>query len=176
MDRDQDGTLEIYPRLFRRVMGSFTTGVTVVTARDGAGYRGMTANAFMSGSLEPPLCVVSVAHRARMHTLLLASDAFGVNILAEDQEDYSVHFAGRAVPGFTPDVDMSGRVPLLRGPCARISATIAARHPCGDHTLFIGRIVDLDATDRKPLVYHSGCYAALVVRATDHHVPVPEFW
>jgi flavin reductase (DIM6/NTAB) family NADH-FMN oxidoreductase RutF len=173
---EQGASLEVDPRLFRRVMGSFTTGVTVITAREGPGYRGMTANAFMSGSLEPPLCVVSVAERAHMHALLLASDAFGVSILAEDQEDCSIHFAGRPVSGFTPEMDESGRVPLLRGACAKILATIAARHTCGDHTLFIGRIVHLEASDRKPLIYHSGRYVSLVMRATDHRIPVPEFW
>ena len=72
--------------VFRRVMASFVTGVTVITTQVHGEIRGMTANAFMSGSLEPPLCVVSVGKKARMHAFLLESGHFGVNILARGQE------------------------------------------------------------------------------------------
>ena len=157
-------------------MGSFASGVTVITTRDGAGMRGMTANAFMSGSLDPPLCVISVAKRAHMHAHLMASDLFGVNILAADQESLSVHFAGRPVPGLRPDVDYSGVVPLLRRAAAHVSAEIAARHDCGDHTLFIGHILSLEDGERPPLVYHAGRYAMLAQEQAGHHVPAPEFW
>ena len=67
---------EIDPALFRRVMGSFATGVTVILAEVKGETRGMTANAFMSGSLEPPLCIVSVAKRAHMHAHLAAAERF----------------------------------------------------------------------------------------------------
>ena len=81
-----------------RVMASFVTGVTVITTQVRGEIRGMTANAFMSGSLEPPLCVVSVGKKARMHTLLLESGHFGVNILARGQgsADRSLLPAGRS--------------------------------------------------------------------------------
>jgi flavin reductase (DIM6/NTAB) family NADH-FMN oxidoreductase RutF len=167
---------DIDPLLFRRTMGCFATGVTVITARDGTGYRGMTANAFMSGSLSPPLCVVSIAKRAHMHALLLSAEAFGVSILAEDQEDASTHFAGRGAPDFSPAMDESGQVPLLVGASARISASMAARHDCGDHTLFIGRILTMEASGRRPLLYHAGSYASLARPGAAHHVPAPEFW
>jgi hypothetical protein len=71
--------------VFRRVMASFVTGVTVITTQVRGEIRGMTANAFMSGSLEPPLCVVSVGKKARMHAFLLESGHFGMNILVTDQ-------------------------------------------------------------------------------------------
>ena len=166
---------EIEPRLFRRVMGRFASGVTVITAQNGSEVRGMTASAFMSGSLEPPLCVVAVAKRAHMHTLLMQSDRFGVNILAEDQEILSIHVAGRRVPGLSPDFDYVDRVPLLADPCARMAAEIVARHDCGDHTLFIGRILHLEADDRPPLAYHAGRYAGLVYNE-DEVGTIPEFW
>src|SRR5271156_6625102 len=67
--------------LFRRVMASFVTGVTVITTQLRGEIRGMTANAFMSGSLDPPLCVISVALKARMHAFLLEADHFGISIL-----------------------------------------------------------------------------------------------
>ena|SRR5687767_3093564 len=167
---------EIDPRLFRRVMSRFPTGVTVITAHDGDDVRGMTANAFMSGSLEPPLCVVSVAKRARMHALLREATHLGVNILAEDQEKLSMHFSGTPVPDFVPRFDRMGPAPLLADACARMATEVVAQHDCGDHTIFIGHILYLDANDRLPLVYHAGRYSTLVHRRGDHHVPVPEFW
>ena len=81
--------------LFRRVMGRFATGVTVITAEAEGGVRGMTANAFMSGSLSPPLCIISVARKAKLHTLLATSRTFGVSMLAQGQEAISRHFAGQ---------------------------------------------------------------------------------
>jgi flavin reductase (DIM6/NTAB) family NADH-FMN oxidoreductase RutF len=166
---------EIEPRLFRRVMGRFASGVTVITAQNGDEVRGMTASAFMSGSLEPPLCVVAVAKRAHMHTVLMQSDRFGVNILAEDQEILSIHFAGRPVPGLSPEFDYVERVPVLSDPCARMAAQIVARHDCGDHTLFIGHILHMEADDRAPLAYHAGRYAT-VTYSEDEEGSIPEFW
>ena len=167
---------DIDARLFRRVMGSFATGVTVITARDGEGMRGMTANAFMSGSLEPPLCVISVARRAHLHALLMDATHFGVSILAEHQEDVSDHFSGRPDSGLELKLVSAGPVPLLAESCGRIAAEIAARHDCGDHTIFIGHILHMEAEDRRPLVYHAGRYAALDRRKVEHELAVPEFW
>jgi flavin reductase (DIM6/NTAB) family NADH-FMN oxidoreductase RutF len=167
---------EIEPRLFRHVMGRFASGVTVITAQNGDEVRGMTASAFMSGSLEPPLCVVAVAKRAHMHTVLTQSDRFGVNVLAEDQELLSIHFAGRRVPGLSPEFDYLDRVPLLPDGCARMVAEIVARHDCGDHTLFIGHILHMEADgSRPPLAYHAGRYAGLVYKE-DEEGSIPEFW
>jgi flavin reductase (DIM6/NTAB) family NADH-FMN oxidoreductase RutF len=167
---------EIDPHRFRRVMASFATGVTVITARDGDEARGMTANAFMSGSLEPPLCVVSVARRAHMHRLLVETASFGVSVLAESQSDLSDHFAGRLNPNLAVSFDHSGPVPLLAHASARIAAEIVARHDCGDHTLFIGHILFMEATDKPPLIYHAGRYRALDRERVEHEVAVPEFW
>src|SRR5690348_11140779 len=85
--------------LLRRVMGSFATGVTVIVAEADGDIRGMTANAFMSGSLEPPLCVVSIAKRAHMHGHIAAAGRFSVNILSVAQEELALHFAGRPTGG-----------------------------------------------------------------------------
>lgn len=173
---DLSSLREIEPRLFRRVMGRFATGVTVITANEGSQVRGMTANAFMSGSLEPPLCIVSIAKRARMHALLVEAAHLGVNILAESQEDISVHFAGTPAPGLLPAFEHAGPVPLLADACGRIATEIVARHDCGDHTIFIAHILHMDADDRMPLVYHAGRYSSLVYRRGDHDVNAPEFW
>jgi flavin reductase (DIM6/NTAB) family NADH-FMN oxidoreductase RutF len=167
---------EIDAPLFRRVMASFVTGVTVITARDGEQPRGMTANAFMSGSLDPPLCVVSVAKRAHMHQALTRAGHFGVNILSETQERLSDHFAGRPDPTLAVRFEFFGEVPLLPGVCAQIAAEITARHDCGDHTLFIGHILFMEAADRPPLLYHAGRYGALDRRRVEHEAALPEFW
>ena len=165
---------EIEPRLFRRVMGRFATGVTVITAREGEDVRGMTATAFMSGSLDPPLCVVSIAKRAQMHKVLLKAGHYGVNILADGQEEYSRHFAGRRARTLEIGFAEIAGVPVLADACGRIATEIAARHDCGDHTLFVGHILHIDADDRAPLVYHAGRYGGFIPGETDE--TVPEFW
>src|SRR5262245_58833629 len=86
-----------YATLFRRVMGRFSTGVTGITTETEGAVRGMTANAFMSGSLTPPLCIISVAKKSRMHQALESSGHFGVSMLAQGQEEISRHFAGQGV-------------------------------------------------------------------------------
>jgi flavin reductase (DIM6/NTAB) family NADH-FMN oxidoreductase RutF len=173
---DQSAATEIDQRLFRRVMSRFATGVTVITADEGDHVRGMTANAFMSGSLEPPLCVVSVAKRAHMHALLATAERFGVNILADGQEDLSDHFAGRPNPRLSFRFARTAGVPLLADACGRIAAEIVARHDCGDHTIIVGHVLHMEADGRPPLLYHAGRYGGLVHRRTDHDVALPEFW
>ncbi|MCB1487406.1 MAG: flavin reductase [Bauldia sp.] len=166
---------EIDPLHFRKVMGRFATGVTVITARVGGEAHGMTANAFMSGSLDPPLCVVSVAKRAHMHAYLLEARRFAVNILAADQTDYANHFAGRLVADLVPRFAEIDAIPTLIASSARIIADLAATHDCGDHTIFIGHILRMEAEDRPPLLYYDGHYAALQP-ARGAETPLPEFW
>src|SRR6202041_2225400 len=109
--------------VFRRVMASFVTGVTVIPTQVRGEIRGMTANAFMSGSLEPPLCVVSVGKKARMHAFLLEADHFGISILARGQEKLIGHFAGRPIEGLDVKYEYAGDTPLL----ADSNATLAAK-------------------------------------------------
>jgi flavin reductase len=153
------------PRLFRRVMGSFASGVTVVTTvadgPDGRDVRGMTVSAFMSGSLEPPLCVVSIRKAARLLPLLIAAGHFGVSILAKSQERISSHFAGVPMAGLEPEVIWAGRTPMLAHAAAVIAADTVARHDCGDHTLLVGRIRHLAAAGLAPLLVHEGRYAGV---------------
>jgi flavin reductase (DIM6/NTAB) family NADH-FMN oxidoreductase RutF len=166
---------EIDPDRFRRVMGRFATGVTVITATADGVTRGMTANAFMSGSLDPPLCVVSVAKRAHMHDHLIAAGRFAVNMLAAGQENIAIHFAGRPVPGLKLSLADVDGVPVIAGAVAVITALTAARHDCGDHTIFIGHIATMDANDRPPLLYHASRFAALIP-LREEAPAMPEFW
>jgi flavin reductase (DIM6/NTAB) family NADH-FMN oxidoreductase RutF len=166
----------IDPALFRKVMGAFATGVTVITTEVNGEIRGMTANAFMSGSLDPPLCVVSVGKRARIHPCLLEAGFFGVSILAKDQERLSTHFSGGPVADLAPQFVRVGRTPLLIGATATIATNIVASHDCGDHTLFVGRIDHLAAHTRPPLVVHEGRYASLAYSQERAPEWVADFW
>jgi len=162
--------------LFRRVMASFVTGVTVITTQVRGEVRGMTANAFMSGSLEPPLCVISVGKKARMHAFLLEAGHFGVNVLARGQEPLIGHFAGRPVEGIDPKYEYAGDTPLFAHANATIAATVTARHDCGDHTLFVGHIFALRHSDGlSPIVLHVGKLASLMPQEKTIW-PTLDFW
>jgi flavin reductase len=163
--------------LFRRVMASFVTGVTVITTQTRGEVRGMTANAFMSGSLDPPLCVISVGTKARMHAHLMEAGHFGVNILARGQESLIDHFAGRPVEGIDPKYDYAGTTPLLAHANATIAAKVIAQHACGDHSLFIGQIFALRHTDGlAPIVLHIGRLASLLHSHEQAIWPTLDFW
>ena len=165
----------IEPAHFRHVMGRFASGVTVIAADADGDIRGMTANAFMSGSLDPPLCVVSIAKRAHMHGHLTAAGRFSVNILAAGQEDLASHFAGKPIPGLRVTFRDVGGIPAVPGASALITAELAANHDCGDHTIFVGHILTMVADERPPLLYHASHFAALVPLREDAPA-LPEFW
>src|SRR6185312_6504868 len=107
-----DVEARIDPALFRAVMSSFATGVTVISTEAHGELRGMTANAFMSGSLDPPLCIVSVGKNARTHALLLDAGHFGVSILTQAQQRLSAHFAGRPELDLNPAFEYVDRTPV----------------------------------------------------------------
>jgi flavin reductase (DIM6/NTAB) family NADH-FMN oxidoreductase RutF len=149
-------------RQFRTALGRFATGIVVVSARVGALRHAMTANAFMSGSLEPPLVLVSIGCRARMHALLEQGDAFGIAVLTEAQERHSRHFAGQRVDRFEPVFRELAGVPVLAAGAARIAARIVHRYGCGDHTLFVGKVEALELDEQaQPLLFYAGKYATL---------------
>jgi flavin reductase (DIM6/NTAB) family NADH-FMN oxidoreductase RutF len=172
----QEKPTSIDRTLFRQVMGSFATGVTIITTEAGGEVRGMTANAFMSGSLDPPLCVVCVGKRARIHPHLVAAGHFGVSILAKDQEKLSLHFSGGPVADLAPEFTYVGRTPVLSQAAATIATEVVAQHDCGDHTLFIGHIQHMQAHSRAPLIVHEGHYASLVYSKERAPEWVGDFW
>jgi flavin reductase (DIM6/NTAB) family NADH-FMN oxidoreductase RutF len=168
---------EVTHDLFRQVMASFATGVTVITTQVRGEIRGMTANAFMSGSLDPPLCVISVGVKARMHAFLLEAGHFGVNILARGQESLIGHFSGRPVEGLDPQFEYAGSTPLFAHANASIAAKVTARHDCGDHSLFVGRVFALRHTDGLvPIVLHIGRLASLMHSHEQTIWPTLDFW
>ncbi len=165
----------IDPPLFRRTMGAFATGVTVVTVDAGGAIHPMTANAFMSGSLEPPLCVISIAKRAHAHPMIRQSLRFGVSILGADQQDLALFLAGKKSLNVEARFRRIEDTPVLQDCAARIAASVVNECDCGDHTLFLGAVLHLDASDRPPLLYHRSAFGTLAAR-TGERVPVPEFW
>lgn len=148
-------------REFRNALGRFATGITVVTTVVDGTVRGMTANAFLSVSLEPPLVLVSVANKAHMHGYLQRSGRYGVSVLTADQEEYSQHFAGIGAPDLQPQFVQVDGMPLLAESLAHLIVTVTDVHLAGDHTLYIGQVDYLQAWDGKPLLYFQGRYERL---------------
>jgi flavin reductase (DIM6/NTAB) family NADH-FMN oxidoreductase RutF len=168
---------EITHELFRQVMASFATGVTVITTQVRGEVRGMTANAFMSGSLDPPLCVISVALQARMHAFLLEAGHFGVNILGRGQEALIGHFAGHPVEGVDPKYEYADVTPLFAQANATIAAKVIARYACGDHSLFVGHIFALrHGEGLTPIVLPVGRLASLMHSHEQTIWPTLDFW
>lgn len=151
---------------FRRTLGMFATGVTVITTQDGEQVHGMTANAFMSVSLRPPLVVISVDRRAKMHALLHEGRRYGISVLADEQRALSDHFAGRAPEG-TEEVefDLVHETPLVRGALAHLVARVVRSYWGGDHSLFVGQVEYARYGEGQPLLFHGGRYEHLLERA-----------
>lgn len=146
-------------RLFRDAMGKFATGVTVLLTENEGETHGMTANGFVSISLDPKLVLISVGHKAKFLEKVSQSKTYTVNILAEDQEHYSRHFAGR--PGDAVEFETLAEQPVLKGAIAQIACEVVSEHVEGDHTLFIGKVIDLRLEDKNPLLFFSGKYHQL---------------
>lgn len=151
----------IDPKELRRTCGAFATGVTVITARDGGSDHGMTANAFMSVSLDPPLIVVSVSRKARLIGKIEAAGRYGVSILAEHMELVAWHFAGKPNPELTDLFEEFHGLPVLRGAIAHFAARLHQAVDAGDHVLFIGAVEGISRREGRPLTFHEGKFGAL---------------
>jgi flavin reductase (DIM6/NTAB) family NADH-FMN oxidoreductase RutF len=152
------------PRIaLRKTLGMFATGVTVITTRERDQVHGMTANAFMSVSLQPPLVLISVDRRTKMCALLYGGRNFGVSVLAEGQERLSDRFAGRPATEVTePRFEVVHDTPLVEGALAHFVANIVRSYWGGDHSLFLGQVEYARYTEgRAPLLFHGGRYERL---------------
>jgi flavin reductase (DIM6/NTAB) family NADH-FMN oxidoreductase RutF len=147
----------------RQTLGMFATGVTVLTTLASEQIHGMTANAFMSVSLEPPLVLISVDRRTKMCSLLHQECRFGVSVLAHDQRALSDRFAGRAVDGGAePSFAIVHEAPVVEGAAAHFVASIDRSYWGGDHSLFLGRVEYARFTEgARPLLFHGGQYGSL---------------
>lgn len=148
-------------RDFRNALGRFATGITVVTTVVDGETHGMTANAFVSVSLDPPLVLVSVGNKAHMHGYLQQSGRYGISVLTAAQERYSQHFAGFGAPELQPEFVEVGGIPLLAESLAHLIVAVTDAHPAGDHTLYIGQVEYMKWWDGEPLLYFQGRYERL---------------
>lgn len=166
--------LDVDSDVFRRVMGHFVTGVTVVSAFDGAQPFGITVNALSSVSLDPPLVMIALDRRRFLTPIVRSAGRYAVNILSEDQQALSDCFAGAPVQpgrdafcGAAWHPGASG-LPLLDGAIAALECTVVETFSAGDHDLFIGRVDTLanEADHPMPLLYYRRRYLRIERAAT----------
>lgn len=156
------------PKEFRRALGRFATGVTIVTTRDAQGQAvGMTANSFNSVSLQPPMVLWSLAKSARSLPAFTQATHWNVHILANDQEALSNRFARAGEDKFAGLALDPGseEAPLLPGCSARFRCRVAFQYEGGDHVIFVGEVLGYEASERPPLLYVTGNYALAARKA-----------
>src|SRR6266498_2548896 len=153
---------------FRRAMGCFATGVTVVTVNYEGEVQGMTANAFTSVSLDPLLVLVCVDHQARTHAHLHSRKRFGINVLSEQQRAISEHYARPDRDPALAEQEAGARfdrtphgTPVLRGALAYLECRLQTAQDAGDHTIFIAEVEDVVVRTGKPLLYFETKYRKL---------------
>jgi flavin reductase (DIM6/NTAB) family NADH-FMN oxidoreductase RutF len=157
------GDLEGDPAIaFRRTLGMFATGVTVLTTRAGEQVHGMTANAFMSVSLRPPLVLVSVDRRARLCAMLHEGSRYGVSVLARGQEGLSDLFARRGSEDAEPAFTVVRETPLVEGALAHFVVRVVRSYWGGDHSLFLGQVEYVHYGEGEPLLFHGGRYERML--------------
>jgi flavin reductase (DIM6/NTAB) family NADH-FMN oxidoreductase RutF len=151
---------------FRRTLGMFPTGVTIITTQAEGQVHGMTANAFMSVSLRPPLVLISVDRRAKMNSLLHEGSRYGISVLGDEQEALSDHFAGRVLDD-PPEARflLVRETPLVDGAVAHIVARVVRSYWGGDHSLFLGQVEFARSRPGAPLLFHGGRYEHVLANA-----------
>jgi 3-hydroxy-9,10-secoandrosta-1,3,5(10)-triene-9,17-dione monooxygenase reductase component len=156
--------MAIDPRELRNTMGLFATGVTVITTKDSTEKPfGLTANAFSSLSLDPPLLLVCVDKKVDCYACFDESKVFVVNFLAREQEELSTRFATKGIEKFEGVSYTLGSlgVPLLDGALAHLECKVAASYEGGDHTIYTGEVQTIATADVKPLLFYQGKYRSL---------------
>ena len=157
--------MPLNPSEFRKAMGAFATGVTIVTVDLDGEVHGMTANAFASVSLDPLLVLVCVDSATRTHAHLHAKKRFGINVLSEDQRSISDYYArpertherAEAEAGARFDRTRQG-TPILGGSLAYLECRLHSAEDAGDHTIFIAEVEDVVVNHGEPLLFFRGKY------------------
>ncbi|HYL86057.1 MAG TPA: flavin reductase family protein [Candidatus Angelobacter sp.] len=152
-------------REFRKALGQFATGVTVITVeREPGQVFGMTANAFTSVSLNPMLILVCVEEKAKILPLLHKKKHFGVSVLKQHQQAVSEYFA-QSVQNAEAEQRLAlhyrwtpSNVPVLEGTSLQLSCTVVAEHVAGDHTIFVAKVDDAEIPGGEPLLFFRGEY------------------
>src|SRR5208282_2756702 len=150
---------------FRKAMGCFATGVTILTLDLESEVHGMTANAFASVSLDPPLVLVCVDHSTRTHAHLYARKRFGINVLGEDQRAISEYYARAERTHENAEAEAGARfdrtkhgTPILYGSLAYLECRLHSAEVAGDHTIFIAEVEDVVVREGDPLLFFRGKY------------------
>jgi flavin reductase (DIM6/NTAB) family NADH-FMN oxidoreductase RutF len=150
---------------FRKAMGSFATGVTIITLDLDGEVHGMTANAFASVSLDPLLVLVCVDHETRTNAHLHAKKRFGINVLSEDQRAISEYYARPARTHEHAEAEAGARfgrakhgTPMLNGALAYLECRLHSSQEAGDHTIFIAEVEDVVVREGEPLLFFRGKY------------------
>ena len=155
---------DIDPIEFRNALGSFPTGVTVITTKDADGnLYGVTANSFNSVSLDPALVLWSIGKTSTSYNAFMDADYWNVHILASDQEAVSGNFAKKGGDKFV-DIDFSEGVkgvPVIAGCAAVMQCQIEHQYEGGDHIIMVGRVLDFNDSGKAPLAFFRGRYARL---------------
>jgi len=161
-------TVRLTPLDFRRALGQFATGVTVVTVESAPRrVHGMTANSFTSVSLDPPLVSVCVDQTAHLLPLLKKREKFGINILKEDQQTFSEFFSRAEQLTREEDaLDVQFRwseeaIPLIDNVLCQIACRLFATHLAGDHTIVVGEVISAWLYSGSPLIFFRGQYSKL---------------
>lgn len=152
-------------REFRRALGSFATGVTIITAQSADGEKvGVTASSFNSLSLDPPLILWSSIKQARSCAIFESASHFTVNILAADQMDMSNHFARQQEDKFAGIkwTEGLGGAPVFPNCAGNFQCETYNKIDGGDHWIFIGRVVEFSTSNRPPLAFHQGAYSMVI--------------
>lgn len=163
-------------KAFRNALGSFATGVTIITTRAADGEPlGLTVNSFNSVSLDPPMVLWSMAKTAFSLPIFREADYWAVHVLSSAQEDLSTRFAMRSENKFA-DLDLEqgvGDIPMLRDCTARFQCKTAFQYEGGDHVIFVGEVQAFDQEETAPLVFHGGRYAHATRRDASGQLRTP---
>ena len=150
------------PRELRDACSRFATGVTVISTRTEDGDHGMTANAFMSVSLDPPLITISLDRKSRMLEKVRSSGRYAVSVQAQDMKPLAMHFAGKHDPELVGVFSERDGLPVIPDALAVFLTDVEQEIEAGDHTLFIGRVTDIGRENgNQPLVFSGGKFATL---------------
>ncbi len=147
----------VTPRQYKDVMAQFATGITLVTIKNQSGEpAGLIVNSLASVSLEPPLVLFCLGKSSQLHEVFAQVDQCGVNILNTDQRGLVEQFTSPREDRWA-DVPYSMHfgAPIVQGSLAYIYCNIVSRHDAGDHTIYVGEVVDLDQGQGEPLLYHN---------------------
>jgi flavin reductase (DIM6/NTAB) family NADH-FMN oxidoreductase RutF len=162
-------------------MGSFASGVTVVTTMEGDIPRGFTASAISSLSLEPRMLLVCVSRHSTTLDVIKASESFAVNVLSAQQQEVAQQFATRALDRFDGIRWRPGPVsgaPVIDGSLAYAECRLTGTCPGGDHVILLGEVLAGDAHEAEPLLYFRGRYGTYeaVVSPVVHPADIWEIW